>query len=70
MYDESMTTVKEQVLHAVSRLPADADFRDVNEEIALLSAVAEAGDDIKNDRLVSNDEMKARLDQWLDGQTD
>ena len=70
MYDEPMTTVKEQVLHAVNRLPADADFRDVNEEIALLAAVAEAEDDIKNDRLVSNDDMKARLDQWLDGQAD
>jgi len=61
-----MQTVKEQVLHIVQRLPDDADFRDVNEEIALLTAVAEAEDDIQQGRLVGNEEMKVRLDEWLD----
>ncbi len=60
-------TVKQQVLHAVQRLPDDIDFKDVNEEIALLSAVAEAEEDIKNGKVIGNDEMKARLDDWLDG---
>ncbi|NRB76203.1 MAG: hypothetical protein HRU46_17730 [Verrucomicrobiales bacterium] len=62
-----MQTVKEQVLHVVHRLPDDADFRDVNEEIAMLAAVAEAEDDIREGRLIENEEMKARLDDWLDG---
>ncbi|MGE9267277.1 MAG: hypothetical protein ACQKBY_04205 [Verrucomicrobiales bacterium] len=62
-----MTTVKEQVLHAIQRLPSDADFRDVNEEIALLAAVAEAEDDIQQGRLVENDTMEARLENWLNG---
>lgn len=66
MYPESMQTVKEQVLHVLHRLPDDADFRDVSEEIALLAAVAEAEDDIREGRLVENQEMKARLDEWLD----
>ncbi|NLT69227.1 MAG: hypothetical protein GXX91_00870 [Verrucomicrobiaceae bacterium] len=61
-----MQTVKEQVLHVLHRLPDDADFRDVSEEIALLAAVAEAEDDIREGRLVENQEMKARLDEWLD----
>ena len=61
-----MQTVKEQVLHVLQRLPDDADFRDVNEEIALLAAVAEAEADIREGRLVDNNEMKARLDEWLD----
>lgn len=60
-----MSTVKEQVMHVVQRLPEDADFRDVNEEIALLAAVAEAEDDIRDGRLVGNVEMKSRLDEWL-----
>jgi len=64
MYPERMQTVKEQVLHVLQRLPDDADFRDVNEEIALLAAVA--GADIREGRLVDNNEMKARLDEWLD----
>ena len=67
MYPDRMQTVKEQVLHVVHRLPDDADFRDVNEEIAMLAAVAEAEDDIREGRLIENEEMKARLDDWLDG---
>jgi predicted transcriptional regulator len=66
MYPEPMQTVKEQVMHVLQRLPDDADFRDVNEEIALLAAVAEAEADIREGRLVENNEMKARLDEWLD----
>jgi len=66
MYPERMQTVKEQVLHVLQRLPDDADFRDVNEEIALLAAVAEAEADIREGRLVDNHEMKARLDEWFD----
>ena len=62
-----MQTVKEQVLHVVHRLPDDADFRDVSEEIAMLAAVAEAEADIRDGRLVKNEDMKARLDEWLDG---
>lgn len=65
MYPKPMQTVKEQVLHVLHRLPDDADFRDVNEEIALLAAVAEAEDDIRDGRVVGNHEMKARLDEWL-----
>ena len=66
MYPDPMQTVKEQVLHILHRLPDDANFRDVNEEIALLAAVGEAEDDIRDGRLVNNEEMKARLDEWLD----
>lgn len=67
MYPDPMQTVKEQVLHVVHRLPDDADFRDVSEEIAMLAAVAEAEADIRDGRLVKNEDMKARLDEWLDG---
>ncbi len=51
----------------MQRLPDDADFRDVNEEIALLAAVAEAEDDVREGRLINNEEMKSRLDEWLNG---
>lgn len=60
-------TVKEQVLHAIQRLPDDADFRDVSEEIALLAAVAEAEEDIRTGQLVDHDAMKARVEDWLNG---
>jgi len=65
-----MQNVKERVLHAIQRLPDDAGYRDVSEEIALLAAVAEAEDDIREGDLVSNDTMESRLETWLHGSAD
>ena len=36
-------------------------------EIALLAAVAEAEEDIRDGRIIDNQEMKSRLDEWLHG---
>jgi hypothetical protein len=57
-------SVKEQVLQAIQRLPDDIDFRDVTDEIALLAAVHEAEQDIQEGRLVSNEEMRSRIQGW------
>lgn len=57
-------SVKEQVLQAIRRLPEDIDYRDVADEIAFLSAVREAEQDIAAGRLVSNEQMKARIAEW------
>lgn len=57
-------SVKEQVLQAIHRLPEDADYRDIADEIALLSAVREAEYDISDGRLITNDQMKARIAAW------
>jgi predicted transcriptional regulator len=56
-------SVKEQVLQAINRLPDDIDYRDAAEEIALLAAVREAERDIEQGRLVTNEQMKARVGQ-------
>lgn len=57
-------SVKEQVLHAINRLPDDADFRDVAAEVAFLAAVREAEQDIKDGRVITNEEMKSRIGAW------
>ena len=57
-------SVKEQVLQAIHRLPDDIDYRDVAEEVAFLAAVREAERDIDEGRLVSNEQMKARIAEW------
>ncbi len=57
-------SVKDQVLQAIHRLPDDIDFRDIAEEIALLAAVREAEHDIAGGRMVTNEQMKARLAEW------
>lgn len=58
-------SIKHQVLAAIQRLPDDIDFRDVHEEIALLAAVQEAEEDIRDNRLLSNSDMKNRIEEWL-----
>ena len=58
-------SIKQQVLSAIQRLPDDIDFKDINEEIALLAAVEEAEDDIRENRIISSEEMKSRLESWL-----
>jgi predicted transcriptional regulator len=60
-------SVKEQVLEAIQRLPEDADFRDVAEKIAFLAAIREAERDIEEGRLVTDEEMTARIAQWTGG---
>lgn len=57
-------SVKEQVLQVINRLPDDADFRDVTEEIAFLAAIGEAEEDIAENRLITNEQMKTRIGEW------
>jgi hypothetical protein len=57
-------SVKEEVLQAINRLPDDIDYRDVADEIAFLSAIREAEHDIKQGRLITNEQMKARIGEW------
>jgi predicted transcriptional regulator len=57
-------SIKEQVLQAINRLPDDIDYRDVTDEIAFLSAMREAERDIEQGRLVTNEQMKARIAEW------
>jgi hypothetical protein len=57
-------SVKEQVLQAIQRLPDDIGFRDVAEEVAFLAAMLEAEEDIEAGRVISNEQMKARVAEW------
>lgn len=58
-------TAKQLVLEAVHRLPEEASFHDIADEIAFLSAIREGEEDLKQGRVVSNEEMKRRLDSWF-----
>jgi predicted transcriptional regulator len=57
-------SVKDQVLQAINRLPDDIDYRDVADEIAFLSAMREAEQDIEQGRLLTNEQLKARIGEW------
>ncbi len=58
-------SAKQSAIEAISRLPDDADFRDVAEEVAFLAAVGQSESDIDADRTLSNDEMKDRISKWI-----
>ncbi len=60
-----MTTAKQMVLEAVHRLPEEASFHDIAEEVAFLAALREGQEDLSQGKVVSNEEMKQRLDSWL-----
>jgi predicted transcriptional regulator len=59
-----LMTAKESVLEALHRLPDDADYKDIVEEVAFLAALREAEKDIENGRTVSHEEVRKSLDQW------
>jgi predicted transcriptional regulator len=60
----SSMSVKESVLQAISRLPDDAGYKDIADEIAFLAALEQAEDDIEAGRFVSNEEARKKLDWW------
>jgi len=60
-----MTTAKQMVLEAVHRLPEEASFHDIAEEVAFLAAIREGQEDLSQGKVISNEEMKRRLDSWL-----
>lgn len=57
-------TIKEAVLQAIHRLPDDVDYRDIAEEIAFIAALEKGEKDIADRRLVSNEEVRKRLELW------
>ena len=57
-------SAKESVLQALHRLPDDIDYNDITEEIAFLAALRQAEDDIQAGKLVSNEEVRRKLESW------
>ncbi|MEW6160378.1 MAG: hypothetical protein AB1813_23330 [Verrucomicrobiota bacterium] len=57
-------TIKEAALEAIHRLPDDADYRVIAEEIAFLAALEKGDRDIAKGKVVSNEEVRKRLESW------
>jgi predicted transcriptional regulator len=57
-------SAKETVLLAVHRLPDDADYGAIAEEIAFLAALEQGEQDIEAGRVVSNEAAKKMLESW------
>ena len=57
-------SAKEAVLQAIHRLPDDVDYRAIAEEIAFLAALEQGDQDIRSGRVVSNEDVRKRLESW------
>ncbi len=57
-------SAKETVLQAIHRLPDDADYRAIAEEIAFLAALEQGDRDIQAGRVVSNEDARKKLESW------
>lgn len=55
------SSVKERILEAVQKLPADATFEDVMERLVFLSRIDRGIADADQGRTLSHEEVKARL---------
>ncbi len=63
--DKRAMSTKQLILDAIHRLPDDADFVDVSDEIALLAALREGDEALAAGQVLANDEMKRRIESWL-----
>ncbi len=58
-------TPKQKAIQVLATLPEDASFDQVQEEVRILAALEKAEADIHEGQLVSHDEVKRRLAQWI-----
>ncbi len=57
-------SAKEAVLQAIHRLPDDADYGAIAEEIAFLAALEQGDRDVQAGRVVSNEDVRKKLESW------
>jgi predicted transcriptional regulator len=57
-------TPKQKTLQALGTLPEDASYEQLQEEVKILAALDEGETDIREGRVVSQEEVKRRLAQW------
>ena len=60
----ALMSVKESVLQAIQRLPDNADYKAIADEVAFLAALVQAEEDIQAGKLVSNEEARRKLESW------
>ena len=56
-------SAKESVLQAIHRLPENADYHAIAEEIAFLAALEKGDQDIQAGRVVSNEDARKKLEE-------
>jgi predicted transcriptional regulator len=57
-------SAKDTILQAIHRLPDDADYHAIAEEVAFLAALEQGDKDIQTGRVVSNEDVRKKLESW------
>jgi predicted transcriptional regulator len=60
-----MSTAKEEVRKMLERLPDDSSFEDIQYHIYVREKIERGLKDIKEGRLLSQEEVESRMSKWL-----
>jgi predicted transcriptional regulator len=60
-----MQSVKQNAIKVIEQLPDESSFEDIMEKLLFLQKVEAGLEDIRQGRVISHDEVKKRLAQWL-----
>ena len=55
---------KQNTQKVIQSLPDDSSYDDILRELAFAKMIEQGLDDSKNDRVISNEEMKQKIVQW------
>jgi len=58
-----MSAVKEQMIQIIKEQPEDSTPEEILKELAFASIIERGLNDMENDRSISNDEMKIRIEK-------
>lgn len=66
-YYQSLMSDREMVLELVAKLPEDVTIREIIEEIEFLAGLEESLTDVKEGRVMSENDLRHQMKQWLSG---
>ena len=58
-------TPKQKTLQVLATMPEDASYDELSQEVKIVAALEEAEQDVRAGRVVSHEEAKRRLSQWI-----
>jgi predicted transcriptional regulator len=58
-------TNKQLAIEAIRKLPDDATFEQIAEEVAILHSLQKAVEDIEAGRFITHEEFKRQIKQWF-----
>ena len=59
-----MTAPKKQIKEIIDSLPEDSSYDEIIKELAFHKMIEKGLEDSKNNKLISNEEMKKRIKKW------